>query len=440
MSGHNEMIPLVFRSLQPVSNLDTPLNIAELLENLNSLDEAIQINAIIQLSDQAQTQAGSDAIRENGGIPRLVSALVLSHSTLKMHVLNTLAYLAQHTLNKSTLNEAGAIPHLVALLGPEYEFEIRERAAGVICNLASGNEANQIALKQAGALAHLMALWHGGRLESKSIAAKAIYSLNITAIPELVALLKIDCPSLQNKCLNLLCAWLEEEDNKIRLQVLEAGGIPHLIPLLDSENPRVQFKAAAALYHLIEDISLTGQYSAASKAVANQDAIRKAGGVPKLLALLSSIDSSAQLEAAKVLDAISFNNPTNCTAIKLAGGIPKLVALLKSRDHDIVKSSIAILHNMASIREPSANLLEMLAFGALPELSRLRNTPGHFIELGKHNCGGRASQLCEWLGFLPQRVIATASAATQSSQAVFLSAKSELEKGPGIGSIFSWWR
>ena len=71
-----------------------------------------------------------------------------------------------------------------------------------------------------------------------------------------------------------------------------------------------------------------GELRVLARSTANQQLIFQSGGIPPLVLLLRSAVPDAQLEAAKVLSNLAYDNADNQTAIAQAGGIPPLVLLL----------------------------------------------------------------------------------------------------------------
>ena len=113
--------------------------------------------------------------------------------------------------------------------------------------------------------------------------------------------------------------WILACDNRTNPDAIrEAGAIPPLVALLHAgAESEAAESGACALWILACDNST------------NQDAIREAGAIPPLVALLhAGAESKAAGNAAGALWILAFNNRTNPDAIREAGAIPPLVALL----------------------------------------------------------------------------------------------------------------
>lgn len=100
--------------------------------------------------------------------------------------------------------------------------------------------------------------------------------------------------------------------------IREAGGIPPLVALLESDS-NTEIKYALELLQMI-----------AKGDPASKIAIRQAGGIPMLIELLSPAFASVTKHAAKMLQTLSLNVAENKLAIREAGGIPPLLELVKS--------------------------------------------------------------------------------------------------------------
>ena len=178
----------------------------------------------------------------------------------------------------------------------------------------------------------------------------------------LVALLHGPLPTAERAAVCI--AWLVFSHADSRDAVRRAGGIPPLVALLN--EAATAEKAAAALSNMA--------YSNSK----NQDAIRDAGGiVPLLRVMMENTGSKAAEKAVSALYSLALNE-RNQEAIRKAGGIPPLVALVSEGARSKVAgnsagalSSLALNDtNQDAIRraqgiQPLVNLLtELLAAGA----------------------------------------------------------------------------
>ncbi|MDF2939494.1 MAG: U-box protein 4-like [Gammaproteobacteria bacterium] len=425
MSGHNEIMPQVYRSYQPASDL-IPLSISDLLAFLSSEEEAVQLDAVTQLLLKAQTEEGRNAIGLAGGIPRLISLLASGSMILREKTMVVLSQLTVNShLNQIALREAGGIPLLVAFLSPVHSDLMREHAAEVLANLTHHSD-SRAAIRTAGGIPSLMALLENENPFIKNPAARALYNLGTSSMPVLIAMLKIEDPRLQCKALNKLTIHLLTQSEESRVALLEPEAIAQLVALLGHHDQDVQRGSAEVLEYLILGRSAFAIFSDDA-----QDIIRKAGAIPKLLPLLGSSNIKVQLVALKVLCNLDSSN--NCTAIRLAGAITPLVALLKANNHELVNEALLILINLC--QSGANNAIEVLAAGALQEAERLMRLPEvYFID---QSCRMLIHAMTE---VLPEKLIAASrTSAALTAQAVFLAAREDMRKGSEMASAFFLW-
>ena len=156
------------------------------------------------------------------------------------------------------------------------------------------------------------------------------------AIPSLVQLLKLSGgASVAASALLTLSRTSDTALDAIR----EAGAIPALVALLHAgAESEAAERAADALWFLALDNPT------------NQDAIREAGAIPALVALLhAGAESEAAKSAAGVLWNLADDNRTNQDAIREAGAIPLLVALLHAgAESKAAENAAGALKNLAA--------------------------------------------------------------------------------------------
>lgn len=106
--------------------------------------------------------------------------------------------------------------------------------------------------------------------------------------------------------------------------ICAAGGIPRLVMLLTNSKAEVQINAAAALAKLT------------FKNSRNKEEIRKANGINPLVDLLSDTNALVRANAAKALCMLAMNNVRNQEVIRLANGFTKLVKLLSDTNRSVL--------------------------------------------------------------------------------------------------------
>eukprot|EP00435_Cladocopium_sp_Y103_P017605 s551_g4.t1 len=144
---------------------------------------------------------------------------------------------------------------------------------------------------------------------------------------------------------------LKNDENKVAIAA--AGGIPPLVALVTSGSDAAKTQAAFALRNL------------ALKNDQNRAAIAAAGGIPPLIALVTSSSDSAKKEAARALGHVGLNDQSRA-AIAAAGGIPPLVALVTSGSDSAKEYAAGALANLADENEAA-----IAAAGGIPPLVAL---------------------------------------------------------------------
>jgi hypothetical protein len=161
--------------------------------------------------------------------------------------------------------------------------------------------------------------------------------------------------------------------NKVAIR--EAGGIPVLVALLERGGSPSSFFALGVLRQL------------ATSDAENKVAILESGAVPLLVAIVESGSLESQEQAAAALAVLADDHEACCLAIRDAGGIPQLVALAKHklkhnlRDHPFPDThpgvgsrlrAVQVLHSL-SANSATDMVAIALAYGgvdAIIELAR----------------------------------------------------------------------
>lgn len=183
--------------------------------------------------------------------------------------------------DRHALRQPGGIPTLVEMLtSGAAPAHTQQQAVSALWGLAANHTANQDAIREAG------------------------------AIPRLVALLTLDTPHRRVDGVRKRTVKSKEKEEKDVREGKEGedgdGG---------TESDILQHVAGAL-------------WSLAANNMANQEAIRSAGGICLLVGLLSAPSDATARHAAGALRNLAADNPTNKKEIREQGGVPSLVALL----------------------------------------------------------------------------------------------------------------
>ncbi|CAI5516881.1 unnamed protein product [Closterium sp. Naga37s-1] len=125
---------------------------------------------------------------------------------------------------------------------------------------------------------------------------------------------------------------LAHENGTIKSRVRAEGGIPPLVELLESLDPKVQRAGAGALRTL-------AFLSALSLTLAE-------GGIPPLVELLESLDPKVQRAGAGALRTLAFKNEANKNLIVECGALPTLIFMLRSEDTGIHYEAVGVIGNL----------------------------------------------------------------------------------------------
>ena len=255
-----------------------------------SSSTAAQLYACNALASVSRSRdAIQEAIVAADGVPRLSACLRSGGDiAVKAAAAACMASVSELRSAASMCVSAGAIPSLVALLKQSATYsEAAVHASWSLGNLARTSAEVQTLIGSAGGLEPLVASLDNGKAQ-----AAAAYALGCLAH---------DHPSNQATIVTL-------------------GGAARLIAMLSVVSVETQANAARALAAMA-----SGGGDGEDPQV--QDAIRVAGGVRPLLALIESRYPHAQLEAVAAFAMLAKNNPANQDAIAEAGGLPPLVGI-----------------------------------------------------------------------------------------------------------------
>ncbi|KAL4423483.1 hypothetical protein ABPG77_003616 [Micractinium sp. CCAP 211/92] len=160
-------------------------------------------------------------------------------------------------------------------------------------------------------------------------------------VPALIALILSaeirEAPAVLQTAVHALATLLR---NDAAVQgALKCKALPVLLRLLQCSWPSVQLNAVRAL----RNMAGSGSHRAAVK-----DSICIAGALPPLVGLLQAgILHTCRLEAAQVLWTLATDHRTSQTGIVAAGGVPALVALLTSQDQKMLDIAVRALGSLA---------------------------------------------------------------------------------------------
>ncbi|CAL1142550.1 unnamed protein product, partial [Cladocopium goreaui] len=304
--------------------------IPPLIALVTSGSDSAKENAVYALANLAWNDENKAAIAAAGGIPPLVALITSGSDSAKKYAAGALANLTGNSQNEAAIAAAGGIPPLVALITRGSD-SAKEHAARALRNLAV-NDQNGAAIAAAGGIPPLVALITSGSDSAKEHAARALGNLAVNdqnraaivaagGIPPLVALITSGSDSAKERAAGAAIA--------------AAGGIPPLVTLITSGSDSAKVYAAAALGNLARTDQNRAAIVYAAAALGNlartdqnRAAIAAAGGIPPLIALVTSGSDSAKENAALALGSLATNDQ-NRAAIMAAGGVQAIQEMAK---------------------------------------------------------------------------------------------------------------
>ena len=316
----------------------------------------------------ATTEDHQTAIAKAGGIAPLVELLTSPSEVTSLCAAAALSSLARdHAENQIALAKAGAISPLIELLGSESP-ETQEHSVGALLHLASQDvtSRNAVVRRLVGVLTQRSAAAKLKAAEALSVLAmrsdeirKAITAAN--AIEPLVALLgdgrRVREGTPQEVSALVLSDLARSGDNKAAIR--EAGAVGPLVAMLSSEAVSVQTHAAAALSQL-------------AAAGSNRAAIAEAHAIPPLVALLGLESADAQRFAAGTLWHLA-SSADNKIQMVGAGIIPLLLPVLRSRQAEARENACAIFSALS--RTQGGNKKAIFHAGGIDPLVELLTDP-----------------------------------------------------------------
>ena len=152
-------------------------------------------------------------------------------------------------------------------------------------------------------------------------------------------------------------ANLANENDQNRVAIAAAGGIPALVALVTSSSKASKIQAASALGSLAFGNSQ------------NKMAVAAAGGIPPLVAMVTNGSDSTKERAVAALVTLATDNAQNQVTIAAEGAIPPIVALVTNGSSSVKREAAHALTTLAS--DNAQNKVSIAAEGGIPPLVAL---------------------------------------------------------------------
>ncbi|CCD24441.1 protein anchor VAC8 NDAI_0D01270 [Naumovozyma dairenensis CBS 421] len=291
---------------------------------LQSNDSQIQIAACAALGNLAVNNENKLLIVEMGGLNPLINQMMGDNVEVQCNAVGCITNLATRDDNKSKIATSGALIPLTKLAKSKH-MRVQRNATGALLNMTHSGE-NRKELVNAG------------------------------AVPILVSLLSSTDPDVQYYCTTALSNIAVDEENRQKLSQTEPRLVTKLVNLMDSTSSRVKCQATLALRNLASDTSY-------------QLEIVRAGGLPHLVKLIQSDSIPLILASVACIRNISIH-PLNEGLIVDAGFLKPLVNLLDYKDSEEIQChAVSTLRNLAASSEK--NRKEFFESGAVEKCKEL---------------------------------------------------------------------
>ena len=315
--------------------------IASLIASLRSgrLSAVAQEHAATVLSSlSGAMEQNAVSVRDAGGVEPLVRLLSQDVSDAKTHAALALAQLARHAGAGSEIAEAGGVSTFVSWLmdanrGPP------DIAARALTEIASNNPITQTQIAEEGAISPLVAAISNWA-QAAAIAATTggMTSRGSSKVSTALKLATVAAAAL---------AALAEDNGVNQITIAEENGISPLLELMGEQSEKAIESATKALWRLGQDED-------------NQTSIPAAGGVPRLVTLLNSLNETTQQYAAAALQSLVRAHPGNQIALTAADAIAPLAGLLGSNSKETQVHAVGTLLHLASNRDARNAVVERL--------------------------------------------------------------------------------
>merc|ERR1719161_281503 len=341
-------------------------------DGLFSTEDCIKQTAAQVLKQLADDDKNKDAIREAGGLKRLVRLLSSPDVEVQLSALGALTSLALNDDNKNEIRELQAIPKIINLLDVDQNRDevVVEKAVEVIWNLA-GIDSNRASILYAGGVKKLLDLTNSPNPNIFSKALGAIANLCVheeihvtirdTGGVELIVkmLMESNHTRTRERAANCLENLALDETNRSKIH--ELGGTRGLVKLLQGNADTLVRAAAGALKNLSVDDE-------------NKAEITKEDGLRALLELLSHPDPSVVDRAAECIGNFALDT-TYRQRIKDMDGVVQLLGLLDNNHSDNVRLGAVAAMTLTNLAVQESSALAIANAGGVHLLIQCMGTP-----------------------------------------------------------------
>ncbi|KAH7440347.1 hypothetical protein KP509_04G103500 [Ceratopteris richardii] len=303
----------------------------------------LEISAVDSISGAAHNS--SNSCSGDSTIDELIAKLSSRQIQDQRAATAELRLLAKNSAeNRIRIAEAGAIPHLVALL-TTHDVEVLENAITALLNVSIHDHIKGLVV-QAGAIPHIVTALKYGSMKARENAAATLFSLStvnehkltigaLGAIPPLVDLLKHGSPQGKKDAASALFNLLIYQGNKPR--AVRAGVVKPIIALMSNSQAGMRDEAVSILALL-------------STHEEGRRAISRISLVPALMSIFHDGSPRTKENAAAILLALVFDNPQHLTTAGRLGIKKHLVDLVQSGTERAKRKASRLLEHLAMLQ------------------------------------------------------------------------------------------
>ncbi|KAK9453640.1 armadillo-type protein [Dipodascopsis uninucleata] len=347
---------------------------------LQSSDFEVQRAASAALGNLAVNNDNKLLIVEMGGLEPLIKQMQSPNVEVQCNAVGCITNLATHEENKVRIARSGALGPLTKLAKSKDE-RVQRNATGALLNMTHSDE-NRQELVNAGAIPVLVSLLQSPDSDVQYYCTTALSNIAVDASnrqilaetePKLVSCLVslMDKGVTKVQCQAALALRNLASDDKCQLDIVNAGGLPPLLRLLQSNSSHLILSSVAC----IRNISIHPD---------NESPIIDAGFLKPLVSLLhkndsgnsvnSAIEDEIQCHVISTLRNLAASSERNKKAIVEAGAVDKCISLVLDASTSVQSEMTACIAVLALSDELKQYLLSIKIIDILIPLTTSPNT------------------------------------------------------------------
>ncbi|KAK9246738.1 armadillo-type protein [Lipomyces tetrasporus] len=347
---------------------------------LQSSDFEVQRAASAALGNLAVNNDNKVLIVEMGGLEPLIKQMQSANVEVQCNAVGCITNLATHEDNKVKIARSGALVPLTKLAKSK-DKRVQRNATGALLNMTHSDE-NRQELVSAGAIPVLVSLLQSPDADVQYYCTTALSNIAVDAAnrhilaetePKLVSCLVslMDFGAQKVQCQAALALRNLASDDKCQLEIVQAGGLPPLLRLLQSNVPQLVLSSVAC----IRNISIHPD---------NEAPIIDANFLQPLVALLkksgppstngNATEEEIQCHAISTLRNLAASSERNKKAILDAGTVDKCISLVLNVSSNVQSEMTACIAVLALSDELKQYLLSVKIIDCLIPLTSSPNT------------------------------------------------------------------